>query len=220
MPLPTVQSNVTALRAVLGESQVSQTPSGGIGGFLKFSAKDGTFLYGRDHDEVTGDTLLIDSGSIQHGWLRWTNKVATKVMVAMNMPLPPPLDTVGNDVPSEARSFSGAFMDGENEAVTFESNTHGGRGGIDRVLQAITGRLASGTDYLYPEVRLESTSYVHKSHGSEIFNPMFTVVNWRDHDGRLENDKLEDLPDEAPEEPTEEAEPPKKAPARRRRATA
>lgn len=210
---PTTQNSATSLAAALQESKVHETHAGnGSKAFLKFDFKTGDYFFGRDAEEVTGETIAVNTYSIQHGWTLWAAGKPTKRLAPFNQELPQPMESVGNDMPSESRAFEARFTDDEETILVFETNSFGGRKGVDAILNAVKARAVSGeTDYLFPVVELKSENYKSKQ-GSTIHNPVFEIVGWMDANGEQEgNTKAV----EHQEEPEEE-----KTPVRRRRRSA
>jgi hypothetical protein len=205
---PTTQNSAMSLAQALTESQVQPSSSNAGKAFLKFDFKTGDFAFGRDAVDITDEEILINTYSIVHGWILWVNGSAQKEMVPFNQALPQPMEAQAGNQPSEARGFEARFMDDEETVLVFESNSYGGRQGVDNVLNAIKGRAIEGeTDFLFPLVKLNSNSYKAKA-GNTIHNPQFEVVAWLDQNG---NKQEADAP--ALEEKQEEAKP-----VRRRRA--
>ena len=202
MSLPAIKMSTKDLRGALAQSQVQETAAGGIGGFLKFDFQTGEWSYGRDQEEVTGDKVLINVATFGHGWVLWLNSEAQKNLVRFTDPLPEPpasaVDAKGNTVEaSQARAFQGAFLDG-NDQLTFETNSYGGRQGVDALLAAVKQRAASGEGDLYPIVKLSSSSYVNKAYGNKtIHNPVFEIVGWADEFG-VEEEEPEQIEAPAP----------------------
>lgn len=214
---PKVQNSITDLSAALSQSQIAPPTSGGKA-FLKFDYKDGSFLFGRDQDEVTGDEIVVNTNSFCHGWILWDEGKPKKAMVSFVEQLPEPMqNSAAGDEPTEARSFEARFMDDEDTIIQFETSSYGGRKGCDSLLNEIRMKSASGeTEFLFPVVKLDSDSYKAKK-GGVIHNPVFNVVGWVNSAGKLQEQQKTLFADsaEAPEQ-TEEKE---EAPVRRRRRT-
>ena len=185
---PTTQHSATNLATALTESKVAQTTSAGSKAFLKFDFKSGDFCFGREAEDITGQKIVINTYSITHGWVMWVNGSPKKEMVAFNESLPAaPAPVAGNEA-SEGRGFEARFL-GEESAETilsFESNSYGGRQGVDSLLSEIKSRAMSGEqNFLFPVVQLTSSSYKSKQ-GSTIHNPKFMIVDWLDLNGESE----------------------------------
>jgi len=198
---PTAQNSATSLAAALTESKVQETTSNAGKAFLKFDFKSGDFTFGRDAVDVTDEEICINTYSIQHGWVLWVNGSAQKEMVPFNQSLPAPMPAQQGNEPSEARGFEARFLDDEDTIIVFESNSYGGRQGVDTLLNAVKGRALSGEEtFLFPIVKLTSTSYKAKQ-GNTIHNPKFEIVGWVDAEGnrQTETAQLEDTTtEEAP----------------------
>jgi len=209
---PAVQSSVSDLKGALAVSKVQPSTNSNAGkAFLKFDFKDGAFSVGREAEDVTGDTIIINTASIRHGWTLWANGTPTKVSVPFTQDLPEAMAPVGGDYPTESRSFEAAFPEEDDDSIImFDSNSYGGRKGVDTILEAVQAKSAADDDtgFLFPIVSLDSENYKSKQ-GSIIHNPVFTITGWMNAAGDVEGEK------EAPKlEVVEEKE---EAPKRRRR---
>lgn len=186
---PTTQNSASSLAAALVESQIQETTSGAGKAFMKFDFKTGSFSFGRENEDITGEEIVINANSLAHGWVLWVNGSAQKTLVPFNQPIPEQMASVGSDQPSAARAFEAAFLEeGDDTILVFETNSYGGRQGFDSLLSQLKGRALQGeTEYLYPLVSLASTSYKHKQ-GNTIHNPDFKVVAWLDVNGNRQEE--------------------------------
>ncbi len=204
---PTVM-NASDLSTALAGSQVQETQ--GLAGFsfLKMDFESGEWLLGQDSDIVTDEEVLVNTTTIQHGWILWSGGRPNKSFVGFTQPLPIPMESIGDDHPSEGRSFQGALVD-DGEMLAFDTNSYGGRKGVDVLLGKIKAHAAEGSQHLYPRVKLTSESYANKKRGGKMtFNPVFEIVAWCDQEGNEEEDALPQIEGAkaAPaEETTEEA---------------
>lgn len=204
---PTVM-NPTDLAVALAGSQVQETSRLVGFSFLKMDFESGEWLLGQDSDIVTDETILVNTTTIQHGWILWSGGRPNKVFVNFTQPLPVPMAPIGEDSPSEARTFQGALVD-DGEPLLFDTNSYGGRKGVDVLLGKIKAHSAEGSQHLYPKVKLTSESYANKKRGGkETFNPVFEIVAWCDNEGNEE-----DAPATKIAAPTETAEAKTEAPA-------
>lgn len=211
---PTVM-NVTDLSTALAQSQVQATQ--GLAGFsfLKMDFESGEWLLGPDSDIVTDEEILVNTTTIQHGWILWSGGRPNKSFVGFTQPLPVQMESIGDDYPSEGRSFQAALVD-DGEMLAFDTNSYGGRKGVDVLLGKIKAHAAEGSQFLYPNVKLTSESYANKKRGGKLtYNPVFEIVAWCDEEGNEEGKKaaqVEDKTEEAAEETTAD-----EAPTRQRR---
>ena len=184
---PTVM-NPTDLASALEQSQVQETT--GLAGFsfLKIDFESGEWFLGQDAEIVTDFEILVNTTTIQHGWILWSGGRPNKSFVGFTQPLPQPMEAIGDDYPSEARSLQGALID-DGEPLAFDTNSYGGRKGIDVLLGKIKAHSAEGSTFLYPRVKLTSESYANKKRGGKLtFNPVFEIVAWCDNDGNEEGE--------------------------------
>ncbi len=183
---PSTQQSATNLAAALVDSKVNSTSSNAGKAFLKFAFQTGEFAFGRDQIDITGEEIVINTYSIQHGWTLWVNGTPQKELVPFTQDLPFPMDAQQGNTPSEARAFEARFVDDEETILVFETNSYGGRSGVDKLLNEVRGRALSGeTVFLFPKIKLTSTSYKSKQ-GSTIHNPVFEVVAWVNQEGETE----------------------------------
>jgi hypothetical protein len=180
--------NPTDLSTALAQSQVRETT--GLAGFsfLKMDFESGEWFLGQDAENVTNYDLLINTASIQHGWILWSGNRPNKTFTAFDQPLPQPMESIGDDHPSEARSFQGALID-DGEPLAFDTNSYGGRKGIDVLLGKIKAHSAEGSKHLFPKVKLTSESYANKKRGGKLtYNPVFEILAWCDDEGNEEGE--------------------------------
>ena len=218
--LPVVNSS-SAVAAMLTGNKVAQTQGGG-GAFIRFDAKrTGEWVFGMESEPVTGDVFSLDVASLKHGFHLWHAKKCDRRMVPLNADLPQPQEPVEwvdakgktqTDEAGEARYFEGSFDDGVK--FHFEASTFGGRKAIDGILEELFSRAATGSAFLFPQVKLESNSYEHSSYG-KVFEPVLTAVAWFDGDGNPEGEAPKQIAESAPE-PADDA-PVEEAPVKRRR---
>ena len=213
---PTTQNSATDMQAMLAASRVQETKQGeGSTAFIQFKFKTGNFEFGKEKEDITGESIAVNVASFRHGWTLWTGGKPKKVQASFTQDLPMPMPSEGQDSPTESRGFDAAFLDDEDTILTFETNSYGGRKGVDALLNAVKIRSAAGeANFLFPIVKLDSESYKAQQ-GGIIHNPVFTVVDWMDQAGNIESDTAK-LTSDKPEEVAEEEVQPK----RRRRAAA
>ena len=217
---PSTQSNTKDLSAMLAVSKVTNTASDGAGkAFVKFDFESGSFAYGRDGVDITGDEIIVNTQTIMHGWTLWSGGKPDKIKVSFVEDLPAPMAPIGQDHPAESRSFDARFEDDPETLLDFSTNSMGGRKGVDALLDTIKIRSAGGEDnFLYPVVELTSESYPNAKRGGKMtYNPKFKIVDWVDAEGTRESatPKLAAVKTEAPAEVSEDA--PVEAPKKRRR---
>lgn len=188
---PTVV-NPADLAGALAGSQIQETAGGGQS-YLKIDFETGEWLLGAEGNLVTNEDILINTPSIQHGWILWSGGRPQKKFVGFIHALPVPMDAIGPDVPSEARSMQAAMVD-DGEMVSFDTNSYGGRKGVDTLLGKIKAHSAEGSQYLYPKVTLTSESYANAKRGGKLtYNPVFEIVAWCDQNGSEEEAAQEQL---------------------------
>jgi len=208
---PTVV-NPADLATQLDNSQVAETTGHAGMSFLKMDFESGTWLLGQDAEDVTDEEILVNTASIQHGWILWSGGRPQKSFVGFSQTLPLAPEPIGEDYPNEARSFQGALVD-DGEMLAFDTNSYGGRKGVDVLLGKIKAHSAAGHHHLYPRVKLISESYANSKRGGKLtYNPVFEVVAWCDQDGVEEGKVPEQI-----EAGTTGTEPPTEEPKKRQR---
>ena len=194
----TTQQSATNLAAALVDSKVNSSGASAGKAFMKFAFQTGGFSFGRDQIDISGEAIVINTYSIQHGWTLWVNSSPQKELVPFSQDLPFPMEAQQGNTPTEARAFEARFADDEDTILVFETNSYGGRSGVDKLLNEIRGRALKGeTEYLFPKVKLNSTSYKSKQ-GSTIHNPIFEVVEWVNGQGEPQ-EVVEAIQDNSPE---------------------
>ena len=203
---PTVM-NKSDLTDALASSKIQETANNVGVSFLKMDFESGEWLLGQSNDIVTDEEVHILTDSIQHGWILWSGGRPNKSFVRFNQPLPQAMESIGEDVPAEARSFQGALVD-NGDMLSFDTNSYGGRKGVDTLLGAIKSHAAEGSQFLYPKIKLSSESYANKKRGGKLtYNPLFEIVSWFDENGVEESgaapqveDKAVDADDDEPDQ--------------------
>jgi hypothetical protein len=151
--------------------------------FLRFDFQTGKWTAGKEQEDVTDIECLVNTASIGHGWTMWVAGTPKKAIVPFDQPMPQAMQPEGQVYPQEARVLAGAFADGSGEFV-FETNSLGGRNGVDQVIKQVIIRAQQGHEtFLYPVVELSSSSYTHKTHGRVIHTPVFKILEWADING-------------------------------------
>jgi hypothetical protein len=211
--VPAVPVASSALAARLSKTQAPVSRSGNAGkSFLKFDFNTGEWYCGRDETDVTGDSVIINTASIGHGWILWSGGAPKKIVVPFDQELPEAMPAEGQNTPSEARVLAGGFVDSGDQFV-FETNSLGGRNGVDAVITEVIDRAQQGEQvFLYPIATLVSASYTHKSHGRVIHTPTFKITAWADVNG-VREDQGQLTHQDVIEPPVDE----NQAPTRRRR---
>ena len=224
MALPAMKSNLSLAQA-LNETDYQPTTGGGDSVFCKFDYQSGDFLLGRELDNIEGETVIIHTDSIAHGWTVWNNNKPTKQLVNFTEQLPIQPAPLDGNAYTESRAIMLMLDDNETQ-VTLEGNSYGIRSGVDDLIMAIKKQsgIPANADFLYPKVQLTSNNYKHNT-GNIIYNPVFKIIDWCDSDGNVQKaipvkKKVKAVEEKAPEAeaPAEEAKPQRRR--RRKPATA
>ena len=182
---PTIAGFSGTLGDALGASKIGPPQIGGVD-YLKIDFETGEWLLGQDGEIVTDEEILVNTPTIQHGWILWSGGRPQKSFVGFTQGLPPAMASIGDDHPSEGRSFQGALVD-DGDMLAFDTNRYGGRKGVDVLLGKIKAHAAEGSKHLYPRVKLTSESYANKKRGGKLtYNPVFEIVAWCDDNGNEE----------------------------------
>jgi len=195
------------------------------GGILRFNGKTGEWSLGQEDIDVAGEELLIHTGSLSHGFIRWGEELPVTAYSLVTLPQPErPPSFVGIDDEGrpktyhaqEARRFFGKFIDDELGQFTFETGSMGGVQRVDELMDEIFLRAQDDTTYLFPRVRLSSDHY--KRSTGKVYKPVFEVLAWCDENGNPRTlDKKLAAPEVADDVDDTEDEAPAKTTRRRRR---
>ena len=219
MTLPVNISNLTtAIDNTLTRTSMSE-PDGKE--YIKMD-KTGHWIYGRDDIEVEeGSKWAINPNSFALGFIAWGNAgkpAGEEMRLITDDPL---IESELPDVDGQWEqqvAMQMACISGEDKGTQaiYKSSSKGGRGAFNDLIRAVmdTLQLNQGTDKVVPVVTLEVESYKHDSYG-KIFKPVFNIVEWA-----TMNDTIDNMDDDAEEEPAPaiEEEPAPKRRARRKRA--
>lgn len=210
VPVP-VASNALAERF----RQVPPPATGGAGKmFLRFDFQTGTWSCGKEQIDATDSEALVNIQTIGHGWSMWVNGAVKKNVVPFDQVLPQPMMPEAGASPQECRVLAGAFMDEEGGEFIYETNSLGGRNGVDGLIREIIMKVTSGeATFIFPLIQLSSAFYIHKTHGRKIFTPVFKIIGWADINGVRQGDTLLT----GPSDDADEAEETQEQPTRRRR---
>ena len=196
------------------------------GGFLSFNGKTGEWLLGQEETEVNGEFAVVNSASMQHGYIRWGTTPPAKAFSAVNQPYPEkPEPAEGLDYNNnpktfhgeEARQFSGRFNDKDLAQFMFNTSSMGGVENVDKLFDEIIRKAGDGTAYCFPEISLTSEWY--KRSPGKVYKPVFKIVHWCDMNGNRESAKKAklDAPQREPAAPDEDEDEDAKPTRRRRR---
>lgn len=223
---PAVANVGSDLQAALGQSKVKETAQGGMQ-HMRFGAFTGEWAYGKEGLDITDEEIIINTQSLQHGWVQWCDQKPTELMVSFVTELPMPMDDVKDkkgkvQQAKEARGFQAMLPeeDGTNTLVSFVNNSFGALKGVDVLMNAIRVKAGTTADFLYPKVRLteDGKSYDNPNKpGETIFNPHFEIVSWHNMAGDVEGEVSLPLEGQHEPEPEAEAEEAPKTNKRRRR---
>lgn len=211
----------TALADRLRTTVAPQTPGDQAGKvYLRFDFQTGKWTAGKEQADVTDIEALINTASIGHGWTMWVAGTPKKVMAPFDQPIPPAMPPEGQVFPQEARVLSGAFIDEDGGEFIYETNSLGGRNGVDSIIKQVIVRAQQGQEtFLYPVVLLTSSSYTHKTHGRLIHTPVFQVIDWADINGVREGQAMLSVDDAGDDDDADLQEAQDAAMNRRRRRT-
>lgn len=221
---PTVANVGDLADALQNKVKVKDTSSKAGIQFLKNHYTTGEWSLGAERLDMTGETLIINTQSIMHGWQLWVDSKLEEDKMApfiQDLPIEPePVETRNRKGQTEtiyareARSLQGMY---EGDLVEFAGTSHGVLSCIDTLLNAIRARSFEDKEFLYPEVKLSCAEpYENKyKKGEMVHNPVFEIVGWYNMAGDPAPDAKPALEKAQVEDDGEEDEAP--APTRRRR---
>ena len=177
--------------------------------------KEGRWVCGKDDDTVAeGTEIAINPTSIRLGYIAWPPEGVTprkplgEEMFPLGTPLPPvtSMPAVEGDGWQKQFSVGVRILGGplKDKEFTIKGTSDGLSRAVSSVIEAIIGRLASGSVYVVPIAELKTEFYKHPQYG-RIYKPVFDIVAWADMDGAEEPDSAAGAI--APAEPEQPAEP-------------
>tara|TARA_R110000765_G_scaffold48738_1_gene99420 strand:- start:3108 stop:3839 length:732 start_codon:yes stop_codon:yes gene_type:complete len=196
---PTVQGMGGSLQdALKSKVKVQKTESGNVQ-HIRYDSYSGDWTFGKDNEDITGETVTIITNSFSHGWHRWADREVFKRMASFLDDLPDKPESVEDrkgktQTANEARGFQCVIKDGDNNIqMSWEHSTDGCRRSIDGVLDETMARAQEEPEFLYPVVKLGNETPYENSYkdGEMIFPPKLEIIGWRNEAG-------EDAPDAAP----------------------
>ncbi len=172
--------------------------SGGGKPFFRL-LKRGDFVWGQQDDPMQeGSRWAVNLKTLSRGWVCWgagamQGKLLGQVMASVRAPKlvePPPVNGFAF---KEQFGLEMTCIDGEDAGteVLYKNHSYGFTKAFDALLDEVRTRYAIDKEFYWPIVVLTSESYDHKQHG-EIFNPIFTVVDWANEDGESAIDRDHD----------------------------
>jgi hypothetical protein len=224
-----------SLRASISQTRAAMPAAVGGTPYLRL-LRDGTWAMGADDSQIAeGTEAIINPLSIQQGYSCWTNRgpkegkneklgeemwKVTQAKPAINT-LPAMVDprTQANCSWKDQMAFELKFLDGnfEGQQALFSTTSVGGLRLVDTVLGELERKLDTGSEYVFPIVRIGVDSYQHASYG-KTYTPLMDVIGWANMHGDEEGDDKPAAAPAAKPEPAPEPEPaPQEAPAGRRR---
>jgi hypothetical protein len=181
----------------------SQTIVPGGNPLLKLDKASGEWNVGLNNEPCQeGSIWMIDPRSLEHGYICWDSDTATKlgeVMTPMydrNRPKPALPAPIQGHPYKEQRAFAAVCMNGDHEGLTalYRASSVGAIKGVDPLVTAIRVQINKAKEagvksnddlYVYPLVQLGSSDYKHSNPAyGRIWNPIFTVVGWANHQGK------------------------------------
>lgn len=232
--------NMSALMAGL-KTAAGQAPASGGSGYLRFA--QGDWLMGKEKTDVSDMVVIMNTDELRTGFVCWTDHtkkqiaerkkqgkpanelIDEKMALAVHGGVDP--DSLENHDPWEwqvQQEIAGRFIENETN-FKFSTRSYGGLKAMRAMTEAIMERVvAEEEEFLYPVIRLETSSYFNDTWNTEVFEPVLTIIGWANVNGELEGELLEieqeeDTPEEraaqvdAQDKPEGEAEDP---PVRRR----
>ena len=189
-----------------------RSPSGPIGGYLNFNSNQGRWLM--SGEDVSGAQALVNSTTMEHGWMRWGESPPVKALVSIRQAYPEkpdPIEGVDQEGNAktfyavEARQLGGKFLgdDADLDQFVFNTSSMGGVENTATLYQKILLK-ASDSPYCFPKVELSEESYVHPQRKNRIYKPVWEIISWHDQDGNAENAQIADNTAEEEEAPADD----------------
>jgi len=215
---PTIQGLGSSLQEALKERVKINTSAAGNVQHIRYDSYSGEWSYGKDNEDITGQTVTVITKSFTHGWHRWADREVVKRMASFVEDLPekpePVEDRKGKQqYASEARGLQCVLDDGgDSIQLSWEHSTDGCRRAIDHVLEMTKGRAQDEPRFLYAVCTLGTDKPYENSYkdGEIITPPKLEIIGWRDEDGVDAPDTIAKVADksgggdEAPDEESED----------------
>ena len=225
-----------------GLAQVRQTVSAAVGGtpYLRL-LKDGQWVMGAEDTVVAAGTeVIVNPNSLQSGYSCWTNRapgqgkneLLGEEMWGIMTPKPPASTLPVHHDPrtqelcqwKDQMSVDIVLLNGPHakQQVLYKASSVGGLRALTAMMDAVMDRIDTGSEYVFPIIKLSSDSYNHNSYG-RTYVPVMEIVGWANAAGEEDMDGDDGAPaavdqvvKQAAPEPQPEPEP-AAAPAGRRR---
>lgn len=183
-----------ANKLVAGLTKSKQTMAGGGAGDAIFRMqKDGVWCHGPSADEVeTDSTWLMNTMSMQHGWVCWMNADVSPTGKAQKQEV---MVSAFEDAPAQPAPWNGKpfvkqhswmlkCLNGIDEglqAIHINSSVGGGKP-IDKLKDALIAQATKDPQHAFPVLKFSSDHYMHSSYG-RIHTPIYQIVGWCDVNG-------------------------------------
>lgn len=174
--------DIAKYRDALAKTQATRPTVGGTP-FLKLSADDGAWLYGREEIEVEAGSLwAVNPMSMKKGYKAWPKNGGKPLHEDVRsifgpLPLITEMPDVGVDY-SEACSMDLRCISGEDDGVqiTWNSNAQGAVERFHDLVGEIMDQLGKNPHFLVPVIQLLQDSYDHTNRAyGKIYKPIFKV---------------------------------------------
>lgn len=181
----------TLSKALGAASAVMNEDSGGAfdgRDLLKICQDDGTWVYGMDEMQIDAtDRIAVNPSSFKHGFVSWKeSKIAGEAMVSIidTAPVESTLPNTGKPWVRQYSYEAVTLVDGAE--LLFKNSSMGAAKAIKSLFKELQKAIATHPTYYVPVISLSSTSYVNKNYANKtIYNPIFTVEDWADVEGKL-----------------------------------
>jgi hypothetical protein len=184
----------------LNNASMAMPSVGGDKQYIKMLTKGrdaGTWVYGQQETEVEEDSLwAINPMSIKQGYVAWDTEGGgapiQEIMVPFNRQLPSkdtlpelPMSTPDKNGRTyqleyqDQRSFDAVCISGEDAGtvVEYKQSSTGAMKLFGKIINAVLDQVQKGEE-IVPIGKWGHSTYDHKKYG-EIYNPEFSIVEWR-----------------------------------------
>ena len=185
--------------------------------YLSMNGKTGNWIVGQEETDVNKAQAMINSRTMEHGYIRWGELPPAKAFASINKPYPVKpepvegLDYDGNPKifnADDARQITGQFMEADLGAFVFNTSSMGGVENVDKLFDAIILKGGDGTDFCFPMVELDNEWYKRKT--GKVYKPVFKILHWCDEYGNPESAKTARVTQESPPESEQDAAEPRR----------
>ena len=159
--------------------------------YLKFT-KTGNWVFGRDDNEVDPEELIaVNPTSFTIGWKGWNNgtPVSGPIVPIKQRKTLPKEDELEVLPAGEMNGWSkvlGVSLQSmaDGTPLQYDATSYHGKEAVTKLMKEIGLGLKEHAEAPVALVKLTGDKYKHKTYGSDVHYPVFTIVGWADGEGK------------------------------------